>query len=187
MSTAAIQRGHRTNKQTKFRLTLDTHGWKAVLSTKGAGSTKPSHFNVAFAQNSKWLRSSVETAIMSNLNKKDVAESAVELSMSDGVSIADEAEYGDRMEDQRPRTSGLFKTIVNVVNTIIGSGILGLPVAVSEIGWALGIVVCELANRGRRLCIVADAQPHHVGWRVMVQWGREVQPMISRHLSCEPL
>lgn len=93
-------------------------------------------------------------------NKKDVSESAVELSMSDGVSIGDEAELSGRMEDQRPRTSGLFKTVMNVVNTIIGSGILSLPIAVSEIGWILGIVVCVPAHCP---CIVTKPQPPSCG------------------------
>lgn len=67
--------------------------------------------------------------------KSKVAESEISLQMG---TLAEDLDYdsnGDRQPDMRPRNSGITKTVVNVINTIIGSGILGLPAAVAGIGW----------------------------------------------------
>lgn len=68
------------------------------------------------------------------MSKSKVAESEVSLELSLST---DDLDYvpGDREPDLRERRSGVPGTVFNIINTIIGSGILGLPAAVAGIGW----------------------------------------------------
>lgn len=72
---------------------------------------------------------------------KSGKESSVELE-EDRLSI-DEApdEHGILPGDTHVRGSGMIGSVANLVNTIIGSGILALPSSASRVGWALAVAM----------------------------------------------
>ena len=71
------------------------------------------------------------------LQKKSASDNLDTLSMG---SDALEAE-GYLPGDSHIRGSGMFGTVANLVNTIIGSGVLALPSCAAKVGWLLAIIL----------------------------------------------
>ena len=76
-----------------------------------------------------------------------LAESTAQLekkSASDGLdtlSVSSIEAEGYLPGDSHIRGSGMFGTVSNLVNTIIGSGVLALPACAAKVGWLLAIIL----------------------------------------------
>lgn len=73
------------------------------------------------------------------------------LAANDGISLqGKDVNHGNRQseeEEERARGADIFSCYINLTCTILGSGILGIPYAVSDVGWIAGlalILVCGL-------------------------------------------
>lgn len=77
---------------------------------------------------------------MTTIEKKSNAE-LIE-STADVLSL-EEGTDGDGIlpGDSHVRGSGMFMTVMNLVNTVIGSGILALPSSAAKVGWVLAIIL----------------------------------------------
>jgi hypothetical protein len=76
---------------------------------------------------------------MSNLDKKSGDDLAERLSMDEPD------ENGILPGDSHVRGSGMIGTVANLVNTIIGSGVLALPSACAKTGWLLCVVLMVIS------------------------------------------
>lgn len=73
---------------------------------------------------------------MTDLDKKSTDDLGERLSIDDAAD-----EDGVLPGDSHVRGSGMFGTTMNLVNTIIGSGVLALPSSCANTGWLLCIVL----------------------------------------------
>lgn len=97
---------------------------------------------------------------MTDLDKKSTDELGERLSIDDGA-IDDD---GILPGDTHIRRSGMFGTVSNLINTVIGSGVLGLPSSIAKTGWALGsflLVFSALVTWTGLRCLTACA--HRLG------------------------
>ena len=44
-------------------------------------------------------------------------------------------------DDEKEKKSSVFSTYMNYINSIIGSGVIGMAYAVSESGWLLSVIL----------------------------------------------
>nr|NP_001106329.1 uncharacterized protein LOC100127288 [Xenopus laevis]AAI55885.1 LOC100127288 protein [Xenopus laevis] len=82
------------------------------------------------------------TLSMTHLDKKSTND-LDNLSIEDGINGMDED--GILPGDSHVRGSGMFGTVSNLVNTIIGSGVLALPSCAAKVGWLLAVIFMVLS------------------------------------------
>ncbi|KNC84751.1 hypothetical protein SARC_03042 [Sphaeroforma arctica JP610] len=84
-----------------------------------------------------------------SLPSLEMRESQVELALDtkskqhnmNGDTMSVQSTSDDNLTDELKHGSGVLGTVMNMTNTIIGSGILSIPYSTAQVGWVLALVI----------------------------------------------
>ena len=97
----------------------------------------------------------------------------------------------DDVAAPRERTMGVVPGAASMLNSVIGTGILALPIAFSRVGWALGIILlavcCALAGLSLVVIGICSTEVGATSYGTMIEralgprWGKLSSAIVSMH------